>query len=540
MRTLSRQSSTKETAQEKSFRGKILGGTGRSPTISPLSTGQPMLQRQCACGGGCPRCQDNLTIQPKLQMSEPGDAFEQEADQIADRVMRMPEPTIQHHMEPDEEEEGMIQREAMSNSITPLQRSTTHQDRPSEVPPIVDEVINSPGQSLDTATRTFMESRFGHDFSNVQIHTDDRASRSAEAVRALAYTIGSHIAFATGQYTPHTTSGLTLLAHELVHTVQQQGQTFLSNSQPNSRTEDTTEGEAHKGEKAVLQNRSVSLHTYLPVLARQDAPSTEELPEQIVTAQAETEKPRSTWGWGAPESTSIYEDCQSQGQSRDTFLASYLSMKGVPSKADDALGVTGYDKSTVLPPINTKTVVENNKTYYKLQPTHAEMPKIASFFTAAGEFQEGQMGKQYVLNNCKIRDYPIKWKITTDGAEKIKEGEEEHCNDIRHAFRITLALYASTINNVAAAERLYSSKSQAEQDALNQVGIPQSQWMNEFEKYIKRSEKRDDKKWHTPKFLKIAAHRQTPDDNGCSHFQFNITANAVTEIGKHSSIEVIE
>jgi len=66
-----------------------------------------------------------------------------------------------------------------------------------------------------------METRFGHDFSRVRVHTDARAAQAAAAVGALAYTTGNHIVFAAGQYAPHTRAGRWLLAHELTHVVQQ-------------------------------------------------------------------------------------------------------------------------------------------------------------------------------------------------------------------------------------------------------------------------------------------------------------------------------
>lgn len=69
--------------------------------LSPLSTGMPLLQRKCACGGGCPRCKDELGIQTKLKIGEPGDKYEQQADRIADEVMRMPDPAIQRQVEPN-------------------------------------------------------------------------------------------------------------------------------------------------------------------------------------------------------------------------------------------------------------------------------------------------------------------------------------------------------------------------------------------------------------------------------------------------------
>jgi hypothetical protein len=89
------------------------------------------------------------------------------------------------------------------------------------VPPIVHEVLRSPGQLLDPATRAFMEPRFGHDFTKVRVHTDGRAAESARSVSALAYTVGSHVVFAPGQYQPVTATGQRLLAHELAHVAQQ-------------------------------------------------------------------------------------------------------------------------------------------------------------------------------------------------------------------------------------------------------------------------------------------------------------------------------
>src|SRR5689334_19031794 len=84
------------------------------------------------------------------------------------------------------------------------------------------EVARSPGRSLDTETRAFMEPRFGHDFSGVRIHTGEQANRAAHAVSARAYTIGNDIVFSGGQFNPKSSSGRRLLAHELTHVVQQQ------------------------------------------------------------------------------------------------------------------------------------------------------------------------------------------------------------------------------------------------------------------------------------------------------------------------------
>lgn len=92
---------------------------------------------------------------------------------------------------------------------------------PMTAPPIVQDVLNSPGQPLDAATRSFFESRFGHDFGRVRVHTDERAEQSASAVNAHAYSVGRSIVFGAGQFSPETREGRRLLAHELTHLLQQ-------------------------------------------------------------------------------------------------------------------------------------------------------------------------------------------------------------------------------------------------------------------------------------------------------------------------------
>ena len=96
--------------------------------------------------------------------------------------------------------------------------------------------MRSPGQPLAPDTRAFMESRFAHDFSQVRVHTDAKAAESAQAVNALAYTVGRDIAFGSGAFQPKTTQGLHLLAHELTHTIQQRatGNAQLAASMANS------------------------------------------------------------------------------------------------------------------------------------------------------------------------------------------------------------------------------------------------------------------------------------------------------------------
>jgi len=153
----------------------------------------------------------SLRPQAKLTVSQPEDPYEQEADWVADQVMRMRAPELGTDPGTWAEQNKPLMRKEGSNAQTK-----------DEVPPIVSEVLQSGGgRKLDDATRAFMEPRFGHDFSQVQVHTDARAAESAQAINALAYTVGPNVVFGAGQYAPGTTTGKRLLAHELTHVVQQ-------------------------------------------------------------------------------------------------------------------------------------------------------------------------------------------------------------------------------------------------------------------------------------------------------------------------------
>lgn len=190
----------------------------------------------CACGGGCPACQAKTN---DLRVSRPDDPAEIEADAIADRVMRIPAVNanqkaldlgafgIKDHTSGlpihrkcnacDDEEEGLTENVVLRKEALPLAAPIP----PADSPPAIRNVIDSGGRPLDPQSRDFFEPRFGLDLSGVRIHTDAAASRSAESVDAKAYTMANNIVFGSGEYKPETDSGKQLLAHELVHTIQQ-------------------------------------------------------------------------------------------------------------------------------------------------------------------------------------------------------------------------------------------------------------------------------------------------------------------------------
>src|SRR5579885_3225071 len=153
--------------------GRASSENPRSRQPSPPPEREPVLRRKCACGGAvagasgeCSECRNK-----KLQRKRAGWARE--------------------------------------NS--------------SLAPPLVHDVLSSPGRPLDSGARAFLEPRFNYDFSGVRIHSGPLAAASARAVGAHAYAVGHDVVFGEGKYAPATTEGRKLLAHELTHVVQQAG-----------------------------------------------------------------------------------------------------------------------------------------------------------------------------------------------------------------------------------------------------------------------------------------------------------------------------
>ncbi len=241
MRTFAtKQTSNQDSAYQKPVRATAVP-VMRSHSVSPLSTGMSLLQRKCACGGGCPRCQEEALLQSKLKISEPGDKYEQEADRVVDQVMRMPDSSVQRQVEPEaeEEEEETLQTKPLAEQIKPLvqrqaepmeeeeeetlQTKTTLGQLRTVSSSLQNRIkaLQGGGQPLPQSERAFFEPRFGADFSQVRIHTDSQAAEASRAVKARAFTLGHHIVFNKGEYQPDSNAGRHLLAHELVHTLQQ-------------------------------------------------------------------------------------------------------------------------------------------------------------------------------------------------------------------------------------------------------------------------------------------------------------------------------
>lgn len=167
-------------------------------------------------------------VQMKMTVNKPGDKFEQEADKMADKVMRMPAPVSPVKEEklqraPEEKlqkkEEDKIQKASAEDK---LQRKGG--DGAPSVGASTQSAIQNKttgGQSLSSDVRSYMEPRFNADFSNVRVHSDPEAASLSNQLNARAFTYQNHVFFSSSQYQPGTSEGKQLLAHELTHTIQQ-------------------------------------------------------------------------------------------------------------------------------------------------------------------------------------------------------------------------------------------------------------------------------------------------------------------------------
>ena len=161
-------------------------------------------------------------FQAKLTIGEPNDQYEQEADRVAEQVMRMPQPQLQGRVKPVKtHEEDLGKTKSIAGPMTP-QASDHTLSVDSEIAASINTVCRG-GRPLPKAASDFFEPRFGYDFSQVRVHTDARANKVARALGVHAFTFGDNIVFGTNQYSPRSSKGRHLLAHELTHVVQQGG-----------------------------------------------------------------------------------------------------------------------------------------------------------------------------------------------------------------------------------------------------------------------------------------------------------------------------
>lgn len=185
------------------------------PPVSPYAD---ILSLQGMVGNGnVTKLLSHSLLQPKLKISQPDDSYEREADQVAEQIMRTPEPILDY---------GSTARNQITNELvreSVLQTKSIPGDTPQVSQNSASKIqsLKGRGQPLSDTTRSFFEPRFGQDFSQVRIYNDNQAAQTAKTINARAFTTGNNIVFGAGEYSPVTDSGRLLLAHELTHFLQQ-------------------------------------------------------------------------------------------------------------------------------------------------------------------------------------------------------------------------------------------------------------------------------------------------------------------------------
>lgn len=194
-----------------------------------------------------------------LEINQPNDRFEQEADTLADQVMSMPmqkengrkdffnyyPAPIQRKCKACEEEEEDLFRKEKSNQ----------NPQPSDDLQKFISTLDGKGKPMSAKEKAFFEPRFNRDFSAVRLHTEPKVARTAEEINALAYTTGNHIIFNQGEYQPETSKGKRLMAHELTHVIQQVGRSQGTVQRSARRISANVVEVEHEGERYQVTRR---------------------------------------------------------------------------------------------------------------------------------------------------------------------------------------------------------------------------------------------------------------------------------------------
>ncbi|HEU4326217.1 MAG TPA: DUF4157 domain-containing protein [Roseiflexaceae bacterium] len=199
-------------------------------------------------------------IQASLRVNAPDDTFEQEAESVADMVMRSPAPSGDLDIPTDPSAALHVQR--ASGEGTGLSASPSVETN-------IAQMQSGGGSPIPASDRSFFENRFGHDFSQIRIHTDSRAVETSRSLNARAFTVGTDIAFDAGEYQPGTASGRHLLAHELTHTIQQTG--GIATKRIQRQTTDEEEAVAEPEEMPSPENAAAeAIATFNPADAERE------------------------------------------------------------------------------------------------------------------------------------------------------------------------------------------------------------------------------------------------------------------------------
>jgi len=369
-------------------------------------------------------------ISPKLLVNSPGDGYEQQADAVAEQLVNT----------------NGRQKLASFFSPSPHGAAIQRKENSSAARPTSISLGTAPtgGQPLQTNTRDFMESGLGVNLENVRIHNDNTAHATAASLEARAFTYGNNIAFGAGEYQPDSINGKKLIAHELVHTIQQanQGSSGINGNPPRIQKKDKTETEQKK----------------------------EVIPKEM--------------------------PCKPTPLSRAAFLKK--------TKITD-FGLTKIAVSQADLLSSPYVQFTNVGKKVKMQPLTLNMPVIESSYVQSGQFIEGQTKNKISSQDCPFDFYPINWNITSTGAASLEEAEQEHCNDYNFAYSKSVYPFLFEVNKAADAGTLFNSMTAADAYLKKKLKFDPHDWFSRFTCMIGNTTIRDHPQdgalvsWHEPK-----------------------------------------
>lgn len=395
------------------------------------------------------------------------------------------------------------------------------------------------GRSLEHSVRSRMETAFGHDFSRVHVHTDAEAAGLSRSLNARAFTVGSDVAFGSGEYQPGTLLGDALIAHELAHTIQQEGAGVLAGQLQRRETSDNSlEGEADESAIRVIVPLWCGAKGALTEISRNALPRLRSglrlarCKEETTGQQGKVKEAKE----GAPAAKAKEAGVtRAADMTCEPEAKTLEEMRNIPGSSANTLG---YTKPA---PVGLDLTMASENGKCKLNMT--KEPRLAFSFFAyvkAGDYKVGRT--KIPFDPCKEKDADYYWRLTPQMSDKVRKGEIEHCEDGKRAFQLSFERYAQAVREVASVEFPGKNVPACQTETLKRlkekIGIEVPQWKPVadclFDKTLER-----DKAWH----------KVDPDPTKGS-FELTTDCRKITfifdhvkqlnEVGKHPPKDVVK
>jgi hypothetical protein len=404
------------------------------------------------------------------------------------------------------------------------------------------------GQALDSNAKARMERAMGHDFSSVRVHTDSRAAELSSELNARAFTVGSEVAFAAGEYQPGTLIGDALLAHELAHVVQQSAaHTTVAAQSSESVGYDALEEDADRSAtKATLSLWGGTKRAFPDAAGKSSRSMRSGL--RLSRCKKETGLGTSAVPVPKPSATAV-STCSPEGVTLDQLisLAREVGLQIPAGRVPTLLGITaapvpGWKFRTNFKDGKCRVVLDEEPRLSLTHFAHISPGKYRTVDTAPDAdrigFNKPQLGK-----GCAGTQLPTYVNITQRASDKAMRAEIEHCKDYKLAFALSYEKYFNALNGIP--ESLATDEKECTdkilQSLVTTVGIHPKTWTGVGTCLWRRTRERDTppRKWHSWELA--GSTRVEKDENGqCQSIVLTPDDESnLNEVDKHPSTEVV-